>query len=263
MRSAGKAKNKRGKAAGKKLMRSKSRLQKLKKAKKSSHSTELPMEDGDWEPAVPADDEDGSAKCERKKRKRGSKAKAAEAEDAGSSSAKKGGGRKGTGKGRGKKSNGCKAEASPKAKAKAAGKAKARAKAKAKAMDGDGELGPAPKAKAKAKAKGKAKAKATATKHVGCEQEEWEQLVEWLKPVDFLDGDYKATLKNMLPSFSVPLRLNVYWTKSSCGLSLRYIDENDKQKSRDVGHFYYEKGVLGMSVAIAAAAFMVPQYVSS
>ena len=56
MRSAGKAKNKRGKAAGKKLMRSKSRLQKLKKANKSSHSTELPMSGAD-DDAKPADDD--------------------------------------------------------------------------------------------------------------------------------------------------------------------------------------------------------------
>ncbi|CAE7215852.1 unnamed protein product [Symbiodinium sp. CCMP2456] len=137
----------------------------------------------------------------------------------------------------------------PKPKAKAKGKAKATAKATAKAK-------PTAKGKAKAKAKQapksapKAKAKGKSAKKKAQEEAEAvEKIIDWTTQVDLLAADYKETLKQLLPSFSTPLRLNPYWTKSSCGVSLRYVDESDNRQSRDVGHFFYEKGVHGMIIA--------------
>eukprot|EP00439_Symbiodinium_sp_Y106_P067095 s934_g11.t1 len=265
MRSTRKENNKAMKAkGGRKLKRSRSGLDKLKKAKKAktaeadwAYEGELHEhweEDGeDWE-GDGAEGPSGEGGCnephapeEVPKRGRKAKRHVPSGEDGGQ-------GKKGPRRHRTKApetdpedNQGENSSTKPKGKAKAKATAKATAKAKAT---------PKGKAKAKAKAKGapkaapKAKAKGKAAKKQAKEDEEAvEKILEWSRQVDVLADDYKETVKELLPSYSTPLRLNVYWTKSSCGLSLRYVDDNDKRQSRDVGHFFYEKGVYGLVIA--------------
>ena len=133
-------------------------------------------------------------------------------------------------------------KASPKAKTKAAAKAKATAKKKAKAA-------PKPKAKAKSKAKakaapkakGKAKAKASAARaNTAATAAAWQNddhtIAEWMA-TDYRDVIFdhvqrlRADVDKDLPTFKTMLReelplyemtrLNVYWSRRSCGLTMK------------------------------------------
>ena len=131
-------------------------------------------------------------------------------------------------------------EASPKASAKGKPKAKAKAKGAPKAS---AKGKPKAKAKAKARAKGapkasakgrpKAKAKSAITQAI---QDDKHSIEEWLS-ADYVDvlmhygvqaldrihtslPEFKAELRDTLPRFEMS-RLNVYWGRPSCGVTLK------------------------------------------
>ncbi|CAE7639084.1 unnamed protein product [Symbiodinium sp. CCMP2592] len=257
MRCTKKDDNKAMKAGGRKLKRSRSGLDKLKKATKKAKSAEADWTyegeeyehweedwedwEGDWTEGSWGQGQAAWDQAPEEVPKRGRKAKGAVPSGEDGGQGKKGPRRHST---KGPETDpednqGEKPKGKPKGKAKAKATPKATPKGKAKA-----------KAKAKGAPKAAPKAKGKAAKKQAQEDEEAVgKVLEWAAQIDLMADDYKDTLKQLLPSYSTPLRLNVYWTKSSCGLSLRYVDDDDKRQSRDVGHFYYEKGVQGMVIA--------------
>ena len=154
-----------------------------------------------------------------------------------------------------------KAKAKAGAKAKAVAKKPAAVKAKAKAR---GKAKPTakepatPKAKAKSRGRGSNASNSlfnakTSELHVekACE------FVQAIEPSTDPEG-LKDRVRERLPLLSVPVRLNVYWNRHACGLTLRYVDENDTRKQSDVAYFNYaEKTDLAMCCTVAAACLMV------
>ncbi|CAE7835097.1 unnamed protein product [Symbiodinium sp. KB8] len=161
-----------------------------------------------------------------------------------------------------------KAKAAPKSKSAASAitpkpKAKAKAKAAATASTKDASTKPKPKGKAKAKAapkadpsakpgKGKRGRKALPDGEV--DQGDVDYMVSYFQHFDDLSD--RETLKQQVQDHMPPfeyVRLDIYWSRYGCGLSL-YCDGTRKAASkRNVGYFSFGNCDAGLLVAIACA----------
>ena len=166
-----------------------------------------------------------------------------------------------------------KAKAAPKSKSAASAitpkpKAKAKAKAAATASTKDASTKPKPKGKAKAKAapkadpsakpgKGKRGRKALPDGEV--DQGDVDYMVSYFQHFDDLSD--RETLKQQVQDHMPPfeyVRLDIYWSRYGCGLSL-YCDGTRKAASkRNVGYFSFGNCDAGLLVAIACAICLVP-----
>ena len=130
---------------------------------------------------------------------------------------------------------------------------------------------PKPKAKGKAKSapkaspknpKDKARSKTSKKAEEEVSKEKGKKVDEVLGWVDFTDVDvdpttYKDTLLPHIPDCPDSIRLNKYWNRSSCGVTLKYV-EDEQKKQKDVAYYAFEKSNVGMAVALACALFTVP-----
>ena len=134
------------------------------------------------------------------------------------------------------------------------------------------EPNPKPKAKAKAKgaakatpkadAKKKAKAKQTAKKSDTDPQEsDIDRLLAWVDEVD-MEADpetFKLELQGKIPTLDQSIRLNKYWNRPGCGVTLRYVDENNERKQRDVAYFTLGKGIPATLFVMISGLYMATQ----
>ena len=114
---------------------------------------------------------------------------------------------------------------------------------------------PGPKACGQGGRKGKAETKANSSQG----KDEIEATLAWVHQLDLEEPDLekrKSQIKSSYPALPPNCRLNVYWTRSSCGITMRYIDEDETRKCQDVAYFFFEKSPRGMAVAIGSALGM-------
>ena len=150
-------------------------------------------------------------------------------------------------------------------------KEKSGAKAQEAPAKKDGARKPKPKGKAKAaptssanpKAKAKAKGKTSKKAEEEVSREKGKKVDKVLGWVDYTDVDvdretYKQSLLPYLPELSDSIRLNKYWNRGACGVTLRYVDSDNERKQKDVAYFFFENSNVGMGMALACGIFTVP-----
>ena len=174
-------------------------------------------------------------------------------------------------KGKGK----AKAKASPKAKGKAKAKASPRAKGKAKA-----KASPKAKGKAKAKAasndrqqrkasksaatKSKNKRGKTGSSDIGeTDLGDADYLVSYYGSFEYVDANPKK-LKNEVRDYMeyfTNVAPDIYWSRSECGLSFRYVDAKNRKHKKLVGFFRFGATRVAMLVSIGCCLCLVPRLV--
>ena len=80
----------------------------------------------------------------------------------------------------------------------------------------------------------------------------------WVKSIE-CDGDdttLKTQVRAFLPPFKGSTRLNIYWTRYSCGVTLHYKKEDGSNAKTDVGFFSFSKCNAGLCHAVACGRFM-------
>ncbi|CAE7462954.1 unnamed protein product [Symbiodinium necroappetens] len=167
----------------------------------------------------------------------------------------------------------------PKPKAKVAAKAKSKAKAKAKGKpsakapaadrdeeraEDDGEKPTRKKSKVAKNAAGATVATAESAEkkpQVRKDHADVEPLREWVSRID-LDAEastFKTQVRAFLPTLKGGTRLNIYWTRFSCGVTLYYKEADGSSAKTDVGFFKFSKCNAGLCYAVACARFMAAE----
>ena len=87
----------------------------------------------------------------------------------------------------------------------------------------------------------------------------------WLGKLDMAAdaNQLKEQIRFNLPQLPDITRLNIYWNRCGCGLTLKYEVDSGGWAQCDVAYFFYGKTGLGMSVAVACAISMVPCFARS
>ncbi|CAE7235246.1 unnamed protein product, partial [Symbiodinium sp. CCMP2456] len=151
----------------------------------------------------------------------------------------------------------------PKDKAKPKSKAKAKAKAKAKlsrtataAAQGAADDEKVKPSRKKTKAKKEiaadaatATGAAASTPKVRKNLDDIDPVRDWVSQIDYDTEDFmafKTQVRAFLPTLKGSTRLNIYWTRFSCGVTLHYQTEDGSNAKSDVGFFSFSKCNAGL-----------------
>ena len=131
-----------------------------------------------------------------------------------------------------------------------------------------------PKAKGKAKATPKAKATSKGTSKpdskkgkskkepkkssTNVDEKDIDRLLEWVDIIDMEADpqDFKAALQGRMPVLDGSVRLNRYWNRPGCGVTLRCVNEDNEKKQKDVGYFTFGKGNAGLLFSMISGLYM-------